>query len=185
MGDITLFDRLPDSVVPEPGWVVPEPEQLDSVMRPVEHEDSVMRPVECLLLPTQTDNSNDNNESVTSQISDDGSDMIPVDEYIKQYLMKDGICILKNSTNKTFDYNQDFYTRDLFESMNEKWKSQVMIFFQSIAKWKWMDLLIGIYGLKSCSVMRLLISVRDLSMMKTEIAKHNILIHYISTNSWN
>ena len=40
-----------------------------------------------------------------------------------------------------------------------------------------MDLLIGIYGLKSCSVMRLLISMRDLSMMKTEIAKLIFLIH--------
>ena len=85
MGDITLFDRLPDCIVNEPYWVVPESEQLDNVIRPVVHEDSVMRPVECLLLPTQTDNSNDNNESVTSQISDDGSEIIPVDEYIKPY----------------------------------------------------------------------------------------------------
>ena len=109
---ILLFDRLPD-------WVVPEPKILDSVMRLVEHQDSVMRPVECLSLPTQTDNSNDNNESVTSQISNDGSDIIPVDEYIKQYLMKGSIYILKNSTTITFDYTQEFYSRDLLESMNE------------------------------------------------------------------
>ena len=95
MGDITLFDRLPDCVVNEPYWVVPESEQLDSVIIPVVHEDSVMRLVECLLLPTQTDNSNDNNESVTNQISDDGSEIIPVDECIKPYLMKCGICILE------------------------------------------------------------------------------------------
>ena len=126
MGDITLFDRLPDCFVPEPGWVVPEPERLVSVMRPVE----------CLLLPTQTDNSNDNNESVTSQISDDGSDMIPVDEYIKQYLMKGGICILKKSTIKIFDYSKEFYTRDLLESMNEKLKSEVIISFTVYSKIK-------------------------------------------------
>ena len=59
MSDIALFDRLPDCVVPGPGRVVLEPEHLDSVMIPVEHHDIVMRPVECLLLPTQTDNSND------------------------------------------------------------------------------------------------------------------------------
>ena len=54
-----------------------------------------MRLIECLLLPTQTDNSNDNNESVTSQISGDDSEIIPVDEYIKPYLMKGGIAFLK------------------------------------------------------------------------------------------
>ena len=84
MSDIILFDRLPD-------WIVLAPEHLNSVMIPVEHLDSVMRPVECLVLPAQSDNTNDNNESVTSQISDDGSDIIPVDENIKQYLMKGGI----------------------------------------------------------------------------------------------
>ena len=97
-------------------------------------EDCVMGLVECLLLPTETDNSNDNNESVTSQISDDGSEIIPVDEYIKPYLMKGGICILRNSTNKTFDYNQEFYTRELLESMNEQWKSQVIISFTVYSK---------------------------------------------------
>ena len=114
MSDITLFDRSPD-------WVVPEPEHLDSVMRLVE----------CLLLPTQTDNSNDNNESFASQISD-----VFVDEYIKQYLMKGGICILKKSTIKIFDYSKEFYSRDLLESMNEKWKSQVMISFSIYRKIK-------------------------------------------------
>ena len=78
MSDNVLFDRLPD-------WVIPEPEHLDSVMRPVD----------CLILPTQSDYTNDNNESVTSNINDDGSGIIPVDENIKQYLMKGGICILK------------------------------------------------------------------------------------------
>ena len=85
MSDNTLFDRLLD-------WVVPEPEHLDSVMGPVD----------CLIFPTQSDYTNDNNESITSNISDDGSDIIPVDENIKQYLMKGGICIHKKSTNKKF-----------------------------------------------------------------------------------
>ena len=50
--------------------------------------------------------------------------------------MKGGICILKNSTIKTFDYNQEFYSRDLLESMNEKWKSQVMISISIYSKIK-------------------------------------------------
>ena len=50
--------------------------------------------------------------------------------------MKSGICILGNSTNKTFDFNQEFYTRDILESMNEKWKIQVMISFTVYSKIK-------------------------------------------------
>ena len=92
-------------------------------MRPAEHLDSVMIPVECLILLTQSDNTNDNNESVTSKLSDDGSDIIPVDENIKQYLMKSGICILKNSAIKIFDYTKEFYSCDVLESINEKLKS--------------------------------------------------------------
>ena len=119
MSDNVLFDRLPD-------WVIPEPEHLDSVMRPVD----------CLILPTQSDYTNDNNEIITSNISDDGSDIISVDENIKQYLMKGGICILKHSTYKTFDYTKEFYSCDFLESMNEKWKSQVMIYFSIYSKIK-------------------------------------------------
>ena len=89
-------------------------------MRPAEHLDSVMIPVECLILLTQSDNTNDNNESVTSKLSDDGSDIIPVDENIKQYLMEGGNCVLKNCPSKTFDFGNDFYTREKLESMNEK-----------------------------------------------------------------
>ena len=102
MSDNVLFDRLPD-------WVIPEPEHLDSVMGPVD----------CLIFPTQSDYTNDNNESITSNISDDGSEIISVDENIKQYLMKGGICILKNSNNKTFNYTKEFYSCDLLDSMNE------------------------------------------------------------------
>ena len=81
-----------------------------------------MRPIDCLTLPTQSDYTNDNDEIITSNISDDCSDIIPVDEIIKQYLMKGGICILKKITSKTFDFSNEFYIRELLESMNEKWK---------------------------------------------------------------
>ena len=91
MSDISLFDRLPDCIVNDSYWVVPLPQQLDSVIRSDVIEDNETRPVDCLLLPTETDNNNDDNESVTSQISDDGSEIITVDEYIKPYLMKGGI----------------------------------------------------------------------------------------------
>ena len=117
MSDNTLFGKLPD-------WVVPDPEPLDSVIRPID----------CLTIPTQSDYTNDNDDSITSNISDDCSDIIPVDEIIKQYLMKDGICVLKKSTNKTFDFSNEFHTRELLESMNEKWKSQVILSFSIYSK---------------------------------------------------
>ena len=112
MSDKTIFGKLPD-------WFVPDPEPLDSVMRPID----------CLSLPTQADYTNDNDEIITSNISDDCSDIIPVDESIKQYLMKGGIYILKHFTSKTFDFSKEFHTRELLESMNEKWKIQVIISF--------------------------------------------------------
>ena len=34
--------------------------------------------------------------------------------------MKGGICILKHSTNKTFDFANEFHTCNVLESMNEK-----------------------------------------------------------------
>ena len=111
MIDNTLFGRLPD-------WVVPAPEPLDSVTRPID----------CLTLPTQSDYTNDNNESTTGIISDDGSNIIPVDENVKQYLMKGGICILKNSSNKTFVFLNEFHTCDVLESMNERWKKVIISF---------------------------------------------------------
>ena len=86
MNGNTFFGRLLD-------WVVSNPEPRDSVMKPIDY----------LTIPTHSDNTNDNDESITSNISDDCFDIIPVDEYIKQYLMKGGICILKNSTSKIFN----------------------------------------------------------------------------------
>ena len=65
MSDNTLFAKLPD-------WVVPNPEPLDSVMRPID----------CLTLPTQSNYTNDNDESITSNISDDCSDMMRISNNI-------------------------------------------------------------------------------------------------------
>ena len=50
--------------------------------------------------------------------------------------MKGGICILKKMTSKTFDFSNEFHTRELLESMNEKWKSQVIISFSIYSKIK-------------------------------------------------
>ena len=139
MSDISLFAQLPDCVVDDSCWLVPLPEQLDSVVRKDVIEENETRPVDCLLLPTETDDNNDNKESDTSQISDDGDDgsqIIPVDEFVKPYLMKGGNCIHRNSINKTFYFNQEFYTRDALESMHEKWKSEVMISFTVYSKIK-------------------------------------------------
>ena len=74
MSDISLFDKLPDCVVDDSCWRVPSPEQLDSVVRNDVIEENETRPVDCLLLPTETDDNNDNNESDTNQISDEEDD---------------------------------------------------------------------------------------------------------------
>ena len=95
MSDNTLFGKLPDYSLVDV-LVVPDPEPLDSVMLP--------RPIDCLTLPTPTEFTMDNDVSDASNISDDCSDIIPVDENIKQYLMKGGNCVLKNYTSKTFDF---------------------------------------------------------------------------------
>ena len=57
------------------------PEQLDSVVRKDVLEENETRLVDCLILPTETDEINDNNENDTSYISDDrddGSEIIPI-----------------------------------------------------------------------------------------------------------
>ena len=95
MGDNTLFRKLPDySMVND--FVVPDPEPLESVILP--------RPIDCIILPTPTEFTIDDDVSVDSNMSDDCSDIIPVDDNIKQYLMKGGNCVLKNYTSKTFDF---------------------------------------------------------------------------------
>ena len=65
MSDNTLFAKLPDQVVPNP-----------------EPLDSVMRPTDCLTLPTQSSYTNDDDESITSNISDDCSDMMRISNNI-------------------------------------------------------------------------------------------------------
>ena len=50
--------------------------------------------------------------------------------------MKGGICNLQNSIKKTFDFNQEFYSREKLECMNEKWKSEAMISFTTYSKFK-------------------------------------------------
>ena len=126
----------------------------------VEPLDSVTRPIDCLTLLTQSDYTNDNNESTTSIISDNVSNNIPVDLNIKQYLMKGGICILKNSANKTFDFVNEFHTCDVLESMNEKWK-KVIIYFSIYSKIKMNEFIDWYLWFKICSVTRLLISISD------------------------
>ena len=111
MSDNILFGKLPDYSLIDV-LVVPGPEPLDSVMFP--------RPIDCLTLPTPTEFTNDNDVSVTSDISDECFDIIPVDENIKPYLMEGGNCVLKNCPSKTFDFGNNFNTREKLESMNEK-----------------------------------------------------------------
>ena len=93
----------------------------------VEPLDSVTRPIDCLTLLTQSDYTNDNNESTTSIISDNVSDNIPVDLNIKQYLMKGGICILKNSANKTFDFVNEFRIKEAMNILKDTSKSKLTI----------------------------------------------------------
>ena len=41
---------------------------------------------------------------------------------------------LKKCTSKTFDFAKEYHTREILESMNEKWKSQVIISFSIYSK---------------------------------------------------
>ena len=103
MSDISLFNKLPDYVVDDSFWQLPPPEPLESVLRKDVIEENETIPVDYLTLPKDTDDINDNNESDTSQISDDEDDDIeffPVNEYVKPYLMKGGMCNLQNSIKK-------------------------------------------------------------------------------------
>ena len=86
MSDNTLFRKLPDYSLINV-LVVPDPEPLNSVI--------IL--IDCLTHPNPSDFTNDNDDSITSNISDDCSDIILVDENIKQYLMKGGNCVLKKN----------------------------------------------------------------------------------------
>ena len=124
MSDNILFGKLPDYSLIDV-LVVPDPELLDSAILP--------RLIDCITLLTPTEFTIDDDVSVDSNISDDCSDIIPVDENSKQYLMKGGNCVLRNCNSKTFDFGHNFNTREKLELMNEKWKSQVF-FFQYTAR---------------------------------------------------
>ena len=111
MVDNSSFGKLLDySIVDD--FVIPEPEPLKSITLP--------RPIECITLPTQSECTIDDAVSVDSYISDDCSGIIPVDENIKQYLMKGVNCDIRNYTSKTFDFEHNSYSRDKLELMNEK-----------------------------------------------------------------
>ena len=115
MGDTSLFNILPDSQVNDSYLQVTPPEPLDSVMRNDTNNvlaKSLMIPVELLTMPTDTNYINDNNESDISKNSDDEDDDIesfPVNEYVKPYLMKGGICNLQQSIEKKIDFTNEFH----------------------------------------------------------------------------
>ena len=43
---------------------------------------------------------------------------------------------MNTNRKKTFDFNKEFYTKELLECMNEKWKSEVIISFSVYSKFK-------------------------------------------------
>ena len=120
-----------------------------------------------------------------SNISDYCSDIIPVDENIKQYLIKGGNCVLKKCTFKAFIFGHNFYTREKLESINEKWKSQVILYFSIYSEVNMNGFIDWHLWVKICLVTRLLISITDLSMIKIDKQRQNVLIHYRTTNSLN
>ena len=97
MSDNTLFRKLPDYSLINV-LVVPDPEPLNSVI--------IL--VDCLTHPNPSDFTNDNDDSITSNISDDCSDIILVDENIIQYLMKGSTHDVRSCNTKTFDFRKDF-----------------------------------------------------------------------------
>ena len=120
MGDNTLFVKLPDYIIFD-DFVIPELEPLYSITLP--------RPIEYITLLTPSACTIDDDVIVDSSISEYFSGIIPVNENIKQHLMKGGNCDIRNCTSKTFDFGHNFYLHDKFELMNDKWKSQVIIYF--------------------------------------------------------
>ena len=76
-------------------------------------------PIECNVI---------NDVSVGSKLSEDFSELIPANENIKLYLMKGDTCDIRSCNSKTFDFGNNFYKLDKLELMNEKLKSQVMIY---------------------------------------------------------
>ena len=96
----TLFERLPDYNIVE-DFLIPESEPLGSITLPT--------PIKYITLPTPSECTINDDVSVDSNISEDCSGIIPVNENIKQYLMKSGNCGSNNCTTKTLDFGHNFY----------------------------------------------------------------------------
>ena len=118
----SLFENLPDYIHLD-SFVVPVKKPLESIVPPQTINISN---------PTISDNSNmnmdsDSNDSETSITSDVCCNNDPVEENIKQYLMKGGSCVLDNSIETRYDYTPEFHSCEMLEVMNEKWKSEVIL----------------------------------------------------------
>ena len=81
-------------------------------------EDFVVPPCEnpdCLPISLPIEYNTNDNVSVGSKLSEDLSESIPVNDNIKQYLMKGGTCDIKSCNSKTFKYVYDFF---IIEKLN-------------------------------------------------------------------
>ena len=102
LGDNTFFQKLPDYNIVD-DFVIKAPEILECI--------PILPPIECNVI---------DGVSVESNISKDFSEIIPVNENIKQYLMKGGTCGIRSCNSKTFDFGHTFYQLDKLELMIEK-----------------------------------------------------------------
>ena len=82
--------------------------------------------------------------------------------------MKGGNYVIRNCTSKTFDVGHNVYTREKLALMNEKWKSQAIISFSIYNKVNMNEFIDYHLWVKYVLDTRLLISIIQLSMVKTE-----------------
>ena len=78
--------------------LIPKPKPLGSIAHPT--------PIEYITLPTPSECTINDDVSVNSNISEDCSGIIPVNENIKQYLMKGGPCDIKSYNSQTFNFGR-------------------------------------------------------------------------------
>ena len=81
-------------------------------------EDFVVPPCEnpdCLPISLPIEYNTNDNVSVGSKLSEDLSESIPVNDNIKQHLMKGGTCDIKSCNSKTFKYVYDSF---IIEKLN-------------------------------------------------------------------
>ena len=76
--------------------------------------------MESIPLPTPIECTVSDDVSVDNNISEYCSGIIPINENIKQYLMKDGNCDIRNCTSKTFDFGHAFYQLNKLELMPQQ-----------------------------------------------------------------